>query len=417
MPGADSPYDVVVWGATGFTGRLTAEHLAAAAGPDLEWTIAGRTPAKLESLREDLADNDPALADREYLVGDATDRESLDAIAAQTSVVCAAVGPYADYGTPMVEACLDAGTDYCDLTGELQWMRETVESYHERATDEGVRIVHACGFDSVPSDLGTLLVQTHAMETFGAPCSTVRANVSLDGGGFSGGTATSMVGLYEALEDDPALARALDDPHALVPEGHPDGSAAVRGTLPQYDHEAGTWTAPFFMADVNEKVVHRSNALRGYSWGRSFAYHESMVTGDGPVGAARAGAVTGGLALLDQVLSVGPLRRQFERYVLPDPGEGPSRQAIEDGGFEVRLRGTGAAAEGGDVFTVEGRIASDQDAYGTSGVLVGEAARCLANGDVDSPLDGGVLTPASGIGMPLVERLRETGLTITVDDR
>ncbi|MFC7019590.1 MULTISPECIES: saccharopine dehydrogenase family protein [Haloarcula] len=407
--------DVVVWGATGFTGRLAAEHLARAGGDDLSWTVAGRSPSKLESLREDLADIDPGLADREYLVGDATDRESLAAIAEETDVVCAAVGPYAEYGTPMVEACLDAGTDYCDLTGELQWMRETVERYHERAVEDGTRIVHACGFDSVPSDLGTLLVQTHAMETSGAPCSTVRANVALDGGGFSGGTAASMVDLYEVLEDDPSLAGALADPHALVPEGHPDPRSAVRGALPQYDREAGTWTAPFFMAKVNEKVVHRSNALRGYPWGRSFAYHESMVTGDGPAGAALAGAVTGGLVLLDGIMSVGPLRRQLERYVLPDPGEGPSRQAIERGGFEVRLRGTGAAADGGDVFTVEGRIAANRDAYGTSGVLIGEAARCLANGAVDSPLAGGVLTPASGIGLPLVERLRAAGLTISVD--
>lgn len=413
----DRSYDVVLWGATGFTGQYVAEYLAERYDTtELDWAIAGRDSERLKKLRERLTERDPDSEAIDVLTGDAFDRDSLDAIAEQTRVICTTVGPYAEYGTNVVEACLEHGTDYCDLAGEIHWMRRMIDEHHEDALDEGVRIVHGCGFDSIPSDLGTVLMQTHANEQFGTSCSRVDAYVSTSSFGMSGGTYASLIGTFEAMASDPAIRRVVQSPYSLAPEGERSGPDDGVQQGPAYDSATGQWTAPFVMAIVNEKVVRRSNALLGYPWGRDFRYREVTPTGSGMSGAVGATLTSTGSALFAGAMSVTPFRTFLEQFMLPEPGNGPSQEAIENSGFEIRLVGTGQEPESGDEFTVQGRVAADRHpGYGATPWMLGEAAVCLARGDTDTPLSGGVLTPASGIGTPLIDRLREVGMTFAVD--
>ena len=413
---ADTDYDIVLWGATGFTGELVAEALAWMDKPDIDWAIAGRNPAKLEALREDLAEYDPALADLDYLIGDATDQASLETITEQTDVVCATVGPFAEYGSAMVEACLEHDTDYCDLAGEVQWLHEMVASHHDEAAEQGTRIVHACGFDSVPSDIGTLLVQSHADETRGAACSSVQTYVSGGSLNFSSGTLASMVEMYDAIDENPDLRALLEDPYSLVGDTAKTTVTDGGTQRPRFDRDVKSWTAPFMMAVINEKVVHRTNALLGYPWGRSFEYREVLQTGDGLSGATIASAVAGGMALTERLMSSAPLRERLQQRLLPNSGSGPEEETIRKGSIDIRLRGTGMDPERGEEFAVEAHVGADYGAYGASALMTAAAAQCLALDDVDSPLDGGVLTPASGIGLPLADRLRDAGLTLEVEE-
>ena len=414
MPDTEA-HDIVVWGATGVAGRLVAEYLTERYSPEtLSLAVGGRSPERLDALVSDLTRRSEAWDDVPVLVGDATDPESLRAIARDTRVVCTTVGPYTTYGTPLVDACVETGTDYCDLTGEVNWVREMIDRYHEPATESGTRIVHSCGFDSVPADLGTLLVQSHAMEAFGAPCGTVRIYLEGGNGGVSGGTLASFAELFEAAATDPLARETLRNPYSLAPEGERSGIDPGEQRVPRTDPLRGVWTAPSPMAAVNERVVRRSNALLGYPWSREFRCTEVVPTGPGPVGAATAGAIAGGLGLATLAMSIGPVRSGLRRHVFPDPGEGPTSEDAEDGYFTVRVLGRGTATDG--PFTVEAEFGADRDpGYGATARMVGEAAVCLARDDVDSPLDGGVLTPASGIGLPLVERLRAIGFTATVE--
>ncbi|WP_277553568.1 saccharopine dehydrogenase family protein [Halobaculum limi] len=425
MSDHDREYEIVLWGATGFTGGLVAEYLADRYGTtDLDWALAGRDERRLAAVRDSLADsNSDADVDADaldLLTGDAFDQDSLDAIAEQTAVVISTVGPYARFGSHLVAACVDAGTHYCDLSGEVHWMREMIDEHHDAARENGTRIVHGCGFDSVPSDVGTLFLQSHAEETVGAYCDEVRGFVSIRGGSFSGGTIASMVEMYEMASEDREVRRLLADPRALDPpesRGAP-ADRPQRGVA--YDRDADTWTAPFVMAQINEPVVRRSNALLGHPWGHTFRYGESLRTGQGVKAAATAAGLAVGQGLLAGALSVGPVRELLDRYVLPEAGEGPDRETIEGSSFEVRLVGTGASDDHPSGFTVEARVRGDRDpGYGSTARMLGESAVCLARGEVDSPVEGGVLTPASGIGLPLIDRLEGTGVSFeaeVVDD-
>ncbi|ACM56700.1 saccharopine dehydrogenase family protein [Halorubrum lacusprofundi] len=416
MTDADRTHDIVVWGATGVAGRFVAEYLTERYAPDdLSLAVGGRSPERLEQLVSDLTGRSDAWDDVPVVVGDATDPESLRAIARDTRVVCTTVGPYTTYGTPLVDACVEAGTDYCDLTGEINWVREIIDRYHEAAVDAEARIVHSCGFDSVPADLGTLLAQSFAVETFDAPCQTVRIYLEGGSGGVSGGTLASFGEVFEAAATDPLARQTLRNPYSLAPPGERSGVDPGEQRRPRRDSLRSAWTAPSPMAPVNERVVRRSNALLGYPWGREFRCTEVVPTGDGLTGAATAGLVAVGLGAFTAAMSVGPVRSALRRYVFPDPGEGPTREEAEAGHFSIRVLGRGTAADG--PFTVEVEFGADRDpGYGATARMLGEAAVCLATGDVDSPLDGGVLTPASGIGLPLAERLRDVGFTVSVGE-
>jgi short subunit dehydrogenase-like uncharacterized protein len=417
MPNTDRKHDVVVWGATGFAGRLVAEYLTGKYTPeDVSVAIGGRSEDRLRELETDLLERTEAWDEVPVVIGDATDPESLSDIAHSTRVVCTTVGPYTKYGTPLVEACVEAGTDYCDLTGEVNWVRETVDRYHDEAVAADARIVHSCGFDSVPADLGTLLVQSFADEEFGSPCDMVRIYLEEGSGGASGGTLASAAELFEAASEDPTARRAITNPYSLAPPGEREGVDEGEQRRPKRDPLLSVWTAPSPMAPINERMVRRSNAVLGYPWGRDFRCTEVIPTGSGFGSAATATGVAGGIGLFTAAMSVGPVRSGLRRFVFPDPGEGPTREEIENGYFRVRVLGRGTA--GKDTFVVESIIGADLDpGYGATARMLGESAMCLVRDEVDSQLSGGVLTPASAIGEPLADRLRDAGLTVTVGER
>lgn len=409
--GVTRPYDLVLFGATGFTGALVAEYLAGRAPPSLRWALAGRSREKLEAVRQSLGMAQPRLAELPLLVADSHDRASLDRVAQDAHVVCTTVGPYALHGAELVAACVDAGTHYCDLTGEVQFIRRMIDAHHERAQQTGARVVHCAGFDSIPSDLGCLLLQEHAIEAFGAPCSVVRFSLTKNRGGVSGGTVASMLNLLDEARRDRSVLRTVGHPYALNPPGErsgPDG-ADQRGL--GWDADAGTITAPFVMAAINTRVVRRSNALFGYRYGRDFSYSEVTSLPASPKGALTAAGLTLGLGGLLLAANVPPLRRALEKR-LPKPGEGPSRRARERGFFEVELRGTGKRPKG-EPFEVRAVVAGTQDpGYGETAKMLGESALCLASDALTSA--GGVLTPAVALGMTLVGRLRTAGMTFDI---
>ncbi|MGE6757913.1 saccharopine dehydrogenase family protein [Corallococcus interemptor] len=410
-------FDIILWGATGFTGRLVAEYLARTQDAhQAKWAIAGRDEAKLDQVRSELAKVRPELADLPVVLADAKDAASLDAMVARTRVIISTVGPYARYGNELVAACVRAGTDYCDLTGEVQWMRKTIDTHDAQARQTGARIVHTCGFDSIPSDLGTLMVQDYMREKHGGHCDQVRFHLTRMRGGFSGGTIASMMDTLAAVKADPSLKKVLTSAHALDPE-------PSRGTKEERDlatvkksPDTGTWTAPFVMASVNTRVVRRSNALLGYPWGRDFFYSEVSDFGPGPKGMALAAATTAGLGSFMVLSNVDPVRELLEKHVLPAPGQGPSATVRERGLFEVRILGEGLSPKSGQRVKVEGKVASSGDpGYQATARMLAESALCLAFDN--TPKRGGVLTPASAMGMVLVERLRKAGMTFEVRDR
>lgn len=407
MANTGRTYDVVLWGATGFTGALVAEYLLRghSVGADLRWAIGGRSKDKLEAVRRRLTDVDPRAADLPILLGRSDDRASLDAIAKQTQVVCSTVGPFAVHGRELVGACVDAATDYCDSTGEPQFVRAMIDAHHEGAKKTGARVVSCCGFDSIPSDLGTLLVQEHAKKK-GGPATEVRHYVSVRGGAISGGTAASMVQIMEQAGKDPGLRRLLADPYALDPElsgKGPDGHDP-RGV--SWDADLERWTGPFVMAAINSRVVRRSNAMLGYAWGRDFRYREGTSFKAGPGGWMSAAAMTAGMGAALGVMAVPAARRFVARRFLPAPGEGPSKEKRAQSSFTSRLVGVLPSGE-----RVSATVRGGDPGYDETAKMLGESALCLARDRATTRTEGGVLTPASCMGMALVERLRRAGMT------
>ena len=403
-------FDIILFGATGFAGALVAEYFAEHDDPP-RWAMAGRNLEKLEKLRADLSDDFPAIADVDLVVADSNDEASLEAMASRAKVICSTVGPYAKYGSALVKACIDKGTHYCDLTGEAQWVRAMIDAHHEQAREAGVRIVTCCGFDSIPSDLGTLMLQHHALETHGRPCTQVKFFMAKVRGGFSGGTVASMLELLEQASKDRSILKVLGHPYSLNPEGERKGPDGSDQKWIRYDEDARAWTAPFLMAAINTKIVRRSNALLDYKYGREFRYSEVTRMSSGPSGMFAAAMMALGLGGFTMALMQEQTRALLEKFVLPSPGEGPSREMIDSGFFEVRLVGH---IEGRAV-TVRGKVRGERDpGYGATATMLGESAICLALDQDKFESEGGILTPASAMGMPLVERLRDAGMTFEV---
>ncbi len=402
-------FDVVVFGATGFTGRLVAEYLARRYGfaGDLRWAIAGRNATKLETIRDGLGVDARTLT---LIEADSFDRAALASVAARTRVVLTTVGPYALYGSDLVASCVEAGTHYCDLAGEVQWIRRMIDQHHDTAQQTGARIVHCCGFDSVPMDIGAWFLQHEAHQRFGQYCSSIRLLVKATKGAASGGTVASMLNILEESRKDREVAKILVAPYALNPPGDRDGPDRRDQLGAVYDADAESWTAPFVMAAVNTKVVRRSHALAGYPWGRDFRYREAILTGDGMQGRVKATAVAAALGAFMAAGSVSPTRKLL-RLVVPKPGDGPDAKQREEGFFN--LMQIGELPDGGIIRT---RITGDQDpGYGSTSKMLGECAVCLAKDPLDSI--GGVLTPAAAMAAPLHARLTaNAGLTFEVLD-
>lgn len=398
--------DVVLWGATGFVGQLTAERLAehAARTPGFVWAMAGRNLSKLRTLQAELTRQWPAVADICLLQADSADEASLRAMTAQTEVVISTVGPYAIYGTPLVSACVATDTDYCDLTGEVQWMASTIAQFHDAAKAGGTKIVHTCGFDSIPSDIGALLAAEAAQERWGQPPERMRMVVKAAKGGFSGGTVASMLHLLEQASRDRNLRRLIAQPYALNPQEDRPKAERFDTLEVKQDRRTGLVLAPFVMAAVNTRVVRRSNALLGFAWGRELRYEEWMTTGKGVAGRVRAEAVRAGMAAFVAAVAAKPTRALLQKTVLPAPGEGPSRETIEHGYFETWT----IAERGNDALVVKMHGKRDPGYGATASMLVASALVLRARRGEG---EGGVLTPAVALGRALLPQLAPFGVT------
>lgn len=405
MPSTDRDFSIVIWGATGFTGKLTAEYLLGRYGVNTEfrWAIAGRNRAKLEAVRSDIGQTTGVSADDlPILVGDSDDDNSLAEIASKTSVVCTTVGPYAKYGSKLVAACVAAGTDYCDLTGEVQWMARMIEQHHDAARSSGARIVFTCGFDCIPSDIGAFFLNEEMKRRHGVPCAHVKYRVQDFSGGASGGTIASMIHMMEEASIDPTVLQVMQAPYSLNPVGQQQGSDSAEPTSPSYDSDFEQWTGPFMMGGVDTKVVRRTNALLDYAYGRDFRYDEGVLCGSGPVGFAKAAGTAFGAPIALGAMSIGPIRR-FAAGRLPQPGQGPSLATREAGFFDILGLGIHPSDPSKNL---KSRIYGDRDpGYGSTSKMLGESAVCLALDERTSV--GGCLTPAAAMGAALLARLGE----------
>ena len=355
----DTPFQIVVFGATSFVGQILCRYLWSryGAGGEVKWALAGRSKSKLEQIRSELGEGAQALP---LILADAADEQALRALCAQTRVVISTVGPYALYGSPLVKVCAETGTDYCDLTGEVPWMAQMIAAHEATAKQTGARIVHTCGFDSVPSDLGVQFLQEEAARRYQAPCNTVRMRIAKIKGGLSGGTVASMLNMMREVEKDPSVKRVLTNPFVLTPQGR--GPRQPNVNFMAYDKDAGSWLAPFVMASINTRVVHRSNHLMGMPYGADFKYDEAMMTGTGVKGLATATALTAGLGGLAVGAAIGPVRRLLESSVLPRPGEGPSPAEQASGHFDLRFFGRSE-----DGRTLNARVTGERDpGYGAA---------------------------------------------------
>ena len=378
-------FDIIVFGATGFTGRLVAEYLAQTGAK--RWAMAGRSLAKLEEVRDLIG----ASADTPLVTANADDPGSLRALCQRTAVVLTTVGPYQLYGSDLVAACAETGTAYVDLCGEPAWMRQMIDAHHATAQASGARIVFSCGFDSIPFDLGVLTLQDAAKEKFGHAMPRVKGRVRKMQGGFSGGTAASLKATLAAAAKDPSLLGLLINPFALAPGF--TGPSQPKGLIPEYDRTIEAWVAPFIMAPINTKNVHRTNfLLGGAGYGADFVYDEMMVApGLGEMGKAAAEAIA----------KMNPLSSDKG----PKPGEGPSQEERDAGFYDILFIGDGAEGERIDCV-----VTGDKDpGYGSTSKMIAETALCLVE---EVTGDGGIWTPGALMGKVLADRLQaRAGLT------
>jgi len=408
MPADAADLDVVLYGATGFVGRLTAEHLAKAAPGGVRIGLAGRSRDKLTALKSQLGV--PA-QDWQLLVADAGDPTSLAAMAGATKVVATTVGPYGKYDGGLAQACAEAGTDYCDLTGEVPFIRNSIDRSHDTAAASGARIVHACGFDSIPSDLGVLLLHERVQADGEGELEETTLLVESLKGGISGGTVDSMRTVIDGVRSNSATRRLVLDPYALSPDRarEPDLDERDGLGLGRNAGLGGRWTAPFVMATFNTRVVRRSNALQDWAYGRRFRYSEVMGVGRGPLAPALAAGTALGIGGLAAGMALPPTRFLLDR-VLPAPGEGPSQSRRDNGHFRIRVHARTSTGAGYDSVVA----AQGDPGYAATAVMLGQSALCLALDGERLPAGGGVMTPATAMGAALADRLRAQGFTLHV---
>lgn len=383
---------IIVYGATGYTGRLVCEYLNQqyGVGGEVSWAMAGRSQAKLEQVRDEMG----IASAIPLIVADAGNPDSVNTMVRRAQVIITTVGPYQLYGSDLVRACAEAGTDYVDLCGEPAWMHDMIAAHGDAAKASGARIVFSCGFDSIPFDLGVLFLQETAKAKLQSPVNRVKGRVRAMQGTFSGGTLASFKATMAAAAKQPDIIAVLMDPFALT-----EGVSGVKqppGMAPIYEEDLNSWSAPFVMATINTKNIHRSNFLQGHPYGKDFVYDEMMLTGPGDAGEAIANAVAQDKSMASDTTQ---------------PGEGPSKEERENGFYDVLFVGSNAS---GDCVRVG--VKGDKDpGYGSTSKMIAESAVCLLkNPDAAS---GGIWTPAAALGMLLVDRLQaNAGLTFAVED-
>ena len=387
---SDREFDVVIFGASGYTGKLVAEYMQDQYGDDIsiKYAIAGRNTEKLLEVKKDLNLNE----DIKILEVDSNDLDSLDKMTSSAKCILTTVGPYQLYGSKLVESCAKKGTDYVDLTGEPGWMYEMINAHKETAQKSGARIVFSCGFDSIPFDLGVYFVQKAAKEKFGKPAPHVRGRVKAMNGEFSGGTIASLGATMSTLKEKPELIKVLANPFSLT-EGF-EGPSQLDDSKPLLDEKMNMWLAPFVMAPINTKNIHRSNALLDHAYGKDFCYDEMMIAGEGDEGEQIAKAMSSG----------NPMGGDN----VPQPGEGPSKESREQGNYDVLFF---ADLEEGSIGV---SVTGDMDpGYGSTSKMIAESALCLVQDC--SNLEGGIYTPAPSMGEKLIDRLiKKAGLTFDI---
>jgi short subunit dehydrogenase-like uncharacterized protein len=403
-------YSLIVFGATSFVGQILCRYLVEQFGVsgNLKWAAAARSDAKLRSLREEMG---PGAAELPLIVADAADETSLKRLCAQTRVVISTVGPYALHGEPLVKVCAESGTDYCDLSGEVQWIRKMIARYESAAQRSGARIVHCCGFDSIPSDLGVFFLQQQAKERFGQPCTRIKMRVKALAGAASGGTVASLMNVVKEAANDAALRRELANPYSICPADHGFTARQMDLNTAQYDTDFRTWIAPFVMAGINSRVVHRTNALSKKAYGGDFKYDEATMTNPRLKGWLTAQGVAIGIAGFLLATALPPSRWVIERFLVPKPGEGPSPAAQERGFYDLRFFGTTASGQ-----SLRVKVTGDRDpGYGSTAKMLGQAGACLALEIAKSDCPGGFWTPATVFGERLIKRLTaHAGLSFEV---
>ncbi|GAB2641522.1 MULTISPECIES: saccharopine dehydrogenase family protein [Psychrobacter] len=408
------PYAVILYGATSFVGQITAHYLTNFLsnaknkdGSNVTWAIAGRDEEKLNELQSKLESK------VDIIIANSKDSASLDEMTKQTKVIISTVGPYLKYGEPLIKSCAENGTDYVDLTGEAIFIKDMMDKYQDTAKQSGARIVNSCGFDSIPSDLGVYFTQTKAEEKFGEACNVIHMRVKAAKGGISGGTIASMATIFEEVGEDKSRRKQVANPYLLNDDTDVPNVRQDNVSKPEYDSAHKRWLAPFVMASINTRIVHRSNQLLGYEYGRDFKYDEAMWMKDGVKGKLSSYAMSAGLLGFATAMMIKPSRELLSKHVLPKAGTGPSKDEQENGYFDIRHFGQTAK---NDTITV--KVTGDKDpGYGSTSRMLAQAALCLAQDISKEDVGGGFWTPASAMGDKLIARLEEhSGLSFEVID-
>ena len=406
------PYAVVLYGATSFVGQITAKYLSQflADSNDVEWAIAGRDEEKLKKLQSEISDSGSAKK-VDIIIANSNDEASLDEMTKQAKVVISTVGPYLKYGEPLIKSCANNGTDYVDLTGEAIFIKDMMDKYQDTASQSGARIVNSCGFDSIPSDLGVYFTQQQAEKQFDEVCEKIHMRVKAAKGGLSGGTVASMATIFEEVGKDKSRRKQVANPYLLNDDADAPNVRQKNVSKPEYDSEHGRWLAPFVMASINTRIVHRTNQLTDYEYGREFKYDEAMWMKDGVKGQLTSYALSAGLFGFATTMMFKPSRELLSKHVLPKSGSGPSKSEQENGYFDIRFFGYTASND-----SISTKVTGDRDpGYGSTSRMLAQSALCLAQDISHKDVKGGFWTPASAMGDKLIARLEEhSGLSFEV---
>lgn len=403
-------YDIIVYGATSFVGQILTRYMAQhLADKSQTWAIAGRNLAKLQQVKKDSEAHDV-----DTIVADSSDSRSLEDMCKQAKVIISTVGPYALFGEPLIKACAESGTDYVDLTGEVQWIDRMLEKYEDKAKQSGARIVHCCGFDSIPSDMGAYFLQQQAQQKFGHYLPATKMAVNKIRGGASGGTIASAINLTKEAVQDPSLRKKLLNPYLICPQPQQHTEKNWDKNSAFFDQDFNAWAAPFIMAGINTRVVFRSNALMDYKYGKDYEYSEVMLTGNKAKSKRTAKGMSFGIKAFLVLAALAPTRWVLEKFILPKPGEGPTPHEQENGFFDIRHFASNEQDE-----KMEIKVTGDKDpGYGSTAKMLSQAALCLALDVSAEEKAGGFWTPSSIFGDKLITRLKQhAGFTFEVVER